>query len=53
MSGAILTMMGRRGDPATSRARTAMTRESSSSSAAGACRSRSPGVFGEEMLMVK
>ena len=54
MSGAILTMMGRRGEPvATSRARAAMTRERSSSRAAGACRSRSPGVFGDEMLIVE
>ena len=44
---------GRDLPPAAFAARAAITRPSSSSSAAGACRSRRPGVLGEEMLTMK
>ena len=54
MSGASFTTIGRLGLPAAIiSARAASTRASRSSSAAGACRSRRPGVLGEEMLTVK
>ena len=54
MSGASFTTTGRFGLPAeTISARACSTRATRSSSAAGACRSRRPGVLGEEMLIVK
>jgi len=49
-SGAILSMSGRRGSVAS---RASTTRAIRSSSASRRCKSRKPGVFGEETLIVR